>query len=115
MLQLHVCTKATKPQEKTQQQAAHEFEVAEVVALVLLLNTILRQSVNLLSCANIQTDLWLKVHTLDKAKGVFIMPALHISTSTAGGSYAAANDSTDDRSCRATPSRRERVANCGST
>jgi hypothetical protein len=41
----------------------------------------------------------LQLDTLDKANGVFIMPALHISTSTAGGSYAAANDATDDRSC----------------
>ena len=29
-----------------------------------------------------------------------MMPALHISTSMAGWSYAAANDETDDRSCQ---------------
>ncbi len=36
---------------------------------------------------------------MDRAKGVFMIPALHISTSIAGWSYADANDSTEARSC----------------
>ncbi len=72
----------------------HEFEVAEVIALVLLLNAILAKGMKYTCCNNTHT-----VATLDRAKGVFMIPALHISTSIAGWSYAAANDATDARSC----------------
>jgi hypothetical protein len=86
--------------------SAHEFEVAEMVALILLLETILKHQSNQRQARQIFCIDAGEMHSclrvllaLDSAKGVFIMPALHISTSSAGAAYEAANVATVDKSC----------------